>query len=315
MKSFSSSRNILGVCLAGMMAAAGTTYADTTASAPATGTQSSFSNTLQTIRKNTTGSYQMWFRGPNVQALSGNTDGNGTNLAMTHYLALGYKVGSKWRIGLTQPFTQLIDEVPAQAKDPFVANDPYITFTNPRIVNSKKYGTNLYGYLRYYAPLSRSTNQLANYSAASSANLKKGIPGESGNGRVRMYLGPTKTFFDGALTVNAQMLFQYNLASRTEADRIAVTGSPHRNDLTFIFDPLVSYSVTDKLDVYLEYAFDITRSTSGKWTDWKDTDYISPGVYYSATKRLWLNPYVSFAPKFSELAKTGIGFQAVYSFL
>ncbi len=303
---------ILGLSLAGIMALTANAWADSTASVPASATPSSSSSTSEffgKVRKNLRGTYQNWFRGSTIRTLSGNTDGSGTNLLMTHYAALGYKLGSKWSMSMTQPFTQAIDEQPATSVDPFVAGDPYVTFTNSRVLHSDKYGTNLYTYLRYYAPFSRATNRNMN---AASVN-------DAGRGQVRLYLSPTKTFLDGAVTLNLQTLFQYRIAARNNAERTLANGEPYRNDLVFIFDPVLSWAPNETYEWYIEYAFDMTHNTKGnilsKWTKWKANDYFSPGVNIMVTKKLLVNPYLEITPKAKEFKNMGIGSNIVYYFL
>jgi hypothetical protein len=296
---------VLGLSLLGMLAMQPAVWADSSASAPAAESTSSSSSVLQTIRKNIRGTYVNEFSGPTIRSLSGNTDGGGTNLQMIHYMALSYKIGSKWSVGLTQPFYQRIDEKPSTEVDPFEASDPYFTVTNPKIWGSEKYGWNLYGYARYYIPVSRATRQTAD--AAS--------PKDNGNGRVRLFLNPTKTFLDGAVSLNLQTLFQYRLASRNNADRTAANGNSKRDDLIFVFDPILAYTFNDTYDAYLEYSFDMSHSTSGHWTYWRKSDYISLGSDVNVTKKLLLNPYVLMDAALDQVKYTQIGITAVYYFL
>jgi hypothetical protein len=281
-------------------------WADSSASAPAAESASSSSSVLQTIRKNIRGTYINEFSGPTLRALSGNTDGGGTSLQMIHYIAMSYKLGSKWSVGLTQPFYQRIDEKPSTEVDPFEASDPYFTVTNPKVWSNEKYGMGLYAYARYYIPVSRATRQAAD--AAS--------PKDNGNGRIRLFLNPTKTFLDGALTLNLQTLFQYRLPTHNDADRAAANkGVSKRDNLIFVFDPILAYTFNDTYDAYLEYAFDMTHSTDGRWTYWRKGDYVSLGSDINVTKKLILNPYVLSDAAFDQVKYSQIGITAVYYFL
>ncbi len=284
---------------------AGLAQANTTATVPANSSTSTSSELLEKFKKNIRGSYQLWFRGPTASTLSGNTNGRGQNLALSHYFAVSYRVGSKWSVGATQPFTQTIDEVPTN--DPFVAGNPYLTITRPNVFSSERYGVSVYGYIRYYAPVSRSAQRAAD--AAS--------PDESGKGSIRLYLAPTKSFKDGKISVGAPFLLDYRMASRTNAERDAANGEPYRNDMVFFIAPNVSYSFSPKVDAYLEYGFDLTHSTKGnltsKWGKATDSDYITLGTNISLTKRLLLNPYTVSELRMKDIKTTQIHLVALYS--
>jgi hypothetical protein len=291
-----------------------TVLANSTASAPSTSTSSS-GDTLAKIRKNLRGNYQLWFRGPRTTTLSGNTSGDGMSLLATHYLGLGYKVGSKWTVSATQSFTQNIDEIsslsddPVNGVDPFVANNPYLTVSNARIWASDRYGSSLSGYLRYYAPFSRSAQRGAD--AAS--------PNDAGNGSIRLLMTPSKSWRDGALTFSSAFFLEYKLAARTSNERRIANGNPYRNDMVFLITPTISYAFSSAFEGYLEYGFDLTHSTKGnvftKWGTYKDTDYLSPGANITVTKRLSLNPFLEFSPRIKDAKDMAIHLVALYSFL
>lgn len=284
---------------------------------------SSSSDILGKLKKNAKANYLAWLTGPNSRALSGNVAGEGTALTITHYPAVGYRLGSKWTMMITQPFTQSIDEKPSTEQDPFLANDPYITFSNSRILHSDKYGTNLFGYIRYYAPFSRATRD--GYNAGSFR--------DRGNGVIRFYMNPSKTFMDGALTLNFVTLLNYSLPGNSAAERAAkssrevakggtpnkYTGTGVREDFYFVIDPSIAYALSDKVEVYLEYATGYIRhTTDGKLSKMNhptDGQYISPGLNITVGKNVFLNPYVSFGPVFRGLKNMDIGLQAQYTFL
>jgi hypothetical protein len=286
---------------------AGAAQANSTASVPTNTSTSTSSELLAKFKQNIRGTYQAWFRGPTTATLSGNTSGAGHNLALSHYLALGYKIGSKWSVSATQPFTQTIDENPAN--DPFVAGNPYLTITRPSVYSNEKYGVSVYGYLRYYAPVSRSAQRAVD--AAS--------PDEAGKGSMRLYLAPNKAFRDGKLNVSVPFLLDYRIASRTRAARELANGEPFRNDMVFAVSPTVGYAFTPKVEGYLEYGFDLTHSTRGslltKWGKATDTDYFSLGGNISLTKRLLLNPYTVSEMRLKDLKTTQLHLVAVYSLL
>jgi len=257
------------------------------------------------FKSNIRAGYDMEFYGPSIKSLSGNSAGAGTNLTINHYFGIGYKLPGSWAWGLKQSFTQSIDEVPSAAKDPFVTNDPYMTVVNSKIIGSEKYGTNLLAYLRYYAPFSRATSKETN---------KVGRK-DAGNGRFRFLVSPSKSWLDGDLNLSLTSFLQYRMASNSDSARQTRNNSPHRDDLTFVFDPTLSYSITKEIGVYLEYAFDMNHSTEGKWTSYKLQDYVALGGNFQATKKLLLNPYISSAPARNEFQYASVGLTAVYKFL
>lgn len=258
------------------------------------------------VRKNVRASYQLWLRGPNVRDLSGGDRDNKTNILMTHYFSLGYKLPAPWSIGVNQPFTQTIDEKPQAAADSWIANDPYATLSNAEVWTNKKYGLNLFAYLRYYAPFSRATSQ----------NVAKAAPVESGRGQLRFLINPSKAWLDGTLNLTLTTLLQYRLASNSSRVRAALNaGNSNRDDMLFVFDPILGYMFTKDIEGYFEYATLMNHNTNGHWTSYKATDYISVGVNLQLTKKLNLNPYLDSSPRLNEFKFAGIGLNAVYSFL
>lgn len=257
------------------------------------------------FKSNFRSGYDMEFEGPTVKSLSGNTAGAGTSLKITHYAGIGYKLPGNWAWGLKQSFTQLIDEAPSATSDPFVSNDPYMTVVNSKVIGSEKYGTNLLAYLRYYAPFSRATSQETN-------NVGRK---DAGNGRVRFTIIPSKTWLDGDLELTLATFLQYRMASNSKSARQARNNSPHRDDLIFVFDPILAYSFTKEVAAYVEYAFDMNHSTEGKWTSYKLQDAVVLGGNFQATKKLLLNPYVSSAPNRNEFQNASVGLNAYYKFL
>lgn len=292
-------------------------FADSAASAPAG--QSSSSNVLETLKKKVKLSYTAEILGATTKSLSGNSAGGGTNLIWNHYVGTGYRITKPLSINITQPFRQNIDEKPASVADPLVVNDPYLTLTHASLAGSEKYGTSLSGYVRYYMPLSRSTNR--NAKVDDNARVAAaGAPNDQGRGAVRVLLTPSKTFMDGALTLAGTTLVQYRIAKRSSAERAALVGDPMRNDYYFLFNPSVAYQVSSKVEAYVEYATGaLTHNTGdGNWTKMNDPDYgqyVSPGVNWQASKRLLVNPYFSMGPVFRGLKNVDIGLIAAYTFL
>ncbi len=301
-------QKILGLSLVGILAITNSAWADSSAaSAPAT--QSSSSNILQTLGKNVTATYQAWLTGPTVYGIDGgDANGTGTNLNILHYGIVGYKLGSKWKVSATQVFSQTIDEVPSAIVDPFVGTDPYLTFSNSSILKNERYGFNLSGYIRYYAPFSHATK----------AKVRAASAKDNGGGQVRLYVNPSKTWLDGALSFTAQSLLQYRIASRSDQARILANRSANREDMIFVFDPILAYAFNSKVEGYVEYAmvmYHNTHKTSNSWGKWKDNDVVSLGANLQLTKQLLLNPYTETPPRMKEAKNTKLGLIAAYTFL
>jgi hypothetical protein len=273
------------------------------------------------ITKNMRAFYEMWLRGMNTQALSGNTRGNGTSLAINHTFGVGYRINSKWAVGITQGFTQTIDDKPATEADPWIANDPYLALSNTSIWKNDAYGLNLFGYVRYYLPVSRANRR----------NVDRAAATEAGNGSIRLYFNPTKTWLDGRLTLNFVVFGQYRLAKRSNADRIEATtvrdaggtvttaGNPTRENFYVIIDPLLAYTLSPSAEIYIEYATGLlkhrTDGTLSKLNDPDDGQYVSVGTNLLVGKKLLLNPYLSAGPVFRGVKNTDIGLIASYTFL
>lgn len=305
-------QRVLAISLAGMLAVANVSVADSTASvaAPSTGgsSQSSTSELFKKIRSKTRATYIFEMYGMNSQALSGNYDGaGGTNLTINHYIGAGYKIGSKWSVSMTQPFKQLIDEKPAAEADPFTASDPYVTFSNNRILNAKINANefNMSGYIRYYAPVSRASQQKIDSASRT----------ENGYGLLRAGLTPSLAMMDGALNFTFFNLFYYRLAKNSSAQRAAKTGNPNRDDFYYIANPILSYTLSKVFDVYLEYGAVFRHNTEGKWTNIKKEHYGAVGTYITATPKLTINPYAGIGPTFRGFRNTDIGLTMIYTLL
>ena len=299
----------LALSLAGFLLTSHTTFADSTASvaAPATGgsSTSSTAELFKKVRSKTRSNYVFEMYGMNSKALSGNTDGTGGTVTINHYLGLSYKIGSKWSVSVTQPFRQLIDQKPSTQVDPFVATDPYITFANSSILKAAPNNFNLSGYVRWYAPVSRETNQ-----GASKASRT-----DRGNGLLRAGLNPSMTWMDGALNLTVYNIFYYRWAQNSSQERFLKTGNPNRDDYYYAFDPYLTYTISKVFDVYLEYGAIMKHNTEGKWTKIKTEDYVAVGTYITATPKLTINPYVSVAPRLRGFQSMDIGLTMVYALL
>ncbi|MCO5141692.1 MAG: hypothetical protein M9962_01225 [Oligoflexia bacterium] len=297
---------------AAFLLASSVSLADSTATAPA-GAQSSTSTMLSTLKKKVKAAYSIDMLGATVKSLSGNSSGNGTDLLFIHYPSIGYRIGSKWSASVTQPLLQYIDEKPSSQVDPLVVSDPYLTFSNSKILGSDKYGVDVRGYFRYYIPVSRSTRRSVDNAATS----------DMGYGKTRLYLNATKPLLDGALSVYGLSLTEYRFAERSEADRLAANGDGGRN--TWAFDTVagISYDVLKSASVYLEYETGFLRYTNYtsnskqnvKWNKFKDGHTINFGSYITAVPKLLINPHFDFMPKDQGLSAMNIGLFLSYTFL
>lgn len=303
-------QTVLSLSLAGILAfsTVGKANSTATASAPSVGgsaTQSSTSELLRKIRSKTRANYVFEMYGMNTEALSGNVAGGGTNLTINHYFGLGYKIGSKWSVMATQPFKQVIDEKPSSVVDPFSASDPYLTFSNSSILKSAPNNFNLSGYIRWYAPTSRLSQQRVD--AASRV--------ETGYGLLRAALTPSFSWMDGALSFNFYNFFYYRLAKNSSQERFLKTGNPNRDDFYYIMDPILSYTLNKTFSVYLEYGAVLRHNTEGKWTNLKKEHYVATGLYINATPKLFLMPYISARPEARGFRSMDMGLIASYTLL
>jgi len=283
------------------------------------------------IQKHGKASYLIWMTGMHTEALSGNRDGTGTALEFDHYVALGADIGKGYSLKVTNWAAQSIDEDDSTRQ--FEPGDPYMTLSQGKILHSDRYAANLEGYLRYYFPFSRSTVD----------NLNKGTTKDYGHGMLRLYLNPSKSWFDGKLTFNLGLITNFRFNSMTPQERFnrataqsikdggKTTPQSFREDMYFILDPILDYSVNPKVDVYLEWASGYLRhTTNGHWTSITpdsagaakaDGMYISPGVYWSPTKKVYVNPYLSYQlsnrlyDKKLNLFHADVGLQLQYTFM
>lgn len=289
-------------------------------SSAAVSTNSSSSNAfLANVAKNLKASYLFELIGPTTQSLSGNTDGNGTKLNINHYAGLGYRLGGKWSIGFTQPFSQNIDEYEQNgltadgrpAPDAFEAADPYVSINNSRIMGSNFLNATVSGQLRYYAPLSKATINAANDAKST----------ESGNGRFRALLNPAITVMDGALEISAPTFFYYQLARRSDAERAAANkGNPSRRDYRILPSLIVGYQATKDVQPYIEQGvllnhFTHNNNRFSKFDDASDGYYVSPGANINVGKKLSLNVAAYLGPYAFDVKKSSLYFAATYVFL
>ena len=294
-----------------LLALTATAHADSSAAAGAS--SSSSSNLLSTIRKNLKASVLVSTFGMSTQSLSGNTDGTGRNLNQIYYPSVSYKVHPKWSLSAAQPLQYVIDENPNTER--LVVRDPYFTLSNGSIYKHEPMGINLGLTLRYYAPFSRATNRTV-----------KGLT-DSGRGQFRVYVNPTKTFMDGALTLSGMTILHARLNESTRAERQAKNGTTAREDYYVILNPSVSYDWTPKFSTYIEYASGYLRHRTtggivgnpltGRWTKFNDPalgQYVGPGAYWVASKRVSVNPYISWGPEF-KLKKGSLGVDVNFSIL
>lgn len=307
-----------GIVAVSLLALAAPAIAEETAG------QSTADSSQSWIMQNGKLSYLGWLVGPRTEALSGNRLGGGTDLTLTHYFAVGANIGKGLTLKLTQAVDQYIDEKPEAEKKQLAPLDPYLTLSHGKILHSDRWAANLDGYLRYYIPVSRSTSD----------NLNAGTARDHGKGMVRVLLNPSKSFLDGKLTFNGLFFANFRFASNSPGERLrrqtvqavkdsSITPSSVREDMYFVWDPSVVYSVSSKLDIYVEYATGYLRhTTNGKWSSSNhpsDGQYLSPGVYWNPTKKVYVNPYISYqlsaAPVDRGLTKMDVGVQFQYTFL
>lgn len=263
--------------------------------APATSTSG-----WETFQKNARASYLLWLQGMRSEALSGNRDGTGTSLVADHYAALGYSLGSGYSVKLTNLMRQTIDEDPTNRPTEFM--DPYLTLSKSKLIDVEKAQFGVDTYLRYYIPVSNGTINGKN----------RGVINDTGRGQLRVYINPNKAFFDGALTFNFATLTQFKFNANTPQERFdkatiekAKTGRgnlgtsvvSYREDMYFVFNPSVAWTASSKVEAYVEWASLWRHTTNGKWSSVNhpaDGQYISPGINWTPTKKILVNPYISY---------------------
>lgn len=308
-------RTVLGLMAAMAVVTTLDARAEGSSASPAAESSASSGDFLGSLQKKGIASYLAWLTGPNTQALSGNKDGSGTNLTLTHFATIGYKLTDKMSLTATQAVQQLIDDKPAKEVNPWVFTDPYLTLSHSKLAHAEGLATafNLSGYLRYYVPVGRGTHDTNN----------AGRVNDTGYGAMRVFVNPSLSWFDGKLSLSPQTLANFKFASlsREERARRAGGGNGDREDFYVLFDPVLDYQISSKVDVYIEYATGYLRHHSnGKFVTNPrtpgDGQWVSPGLNWSPTKHIALNPYFSWGPEFKGgLKNTDIGLQAQYSFL
>jgi hypothetical protein len=290
------------------------------------------------------GYYLNWLTGMHTEALSGNRDGTGTNLEDDHFLAFGGRLAKNTKLMLTLWAAQNIDETTGDRNGArqFQPGDPYLTLSQNKIVDLERYQFTLDGYLRFYFPTSLNTVN----------SLNKGTATDYGHGMVRVYLSPTKGWFDGKLTFQPNVFWNYYFNSMSPTERFnrsttqaALDGSTKpssvRSDMYLILDPILDYTINSKVDIYLEWASGKirhytsgvqtdasgTHSVDGRWSSINhptDGDYLSPGLNWAPTKKISVNPYLSYqlsgvndssaVKRRISLFHADIGLQAQYTF-
>jgi hypothetical protein len=291
-----------------------------------TGSTAGASPTPSWFATNAHATYLAWLTGMHTEALNGDRDGTGQNLEFDHYVAINADLGHNFNLKLTNWAAQIIDEDPASRQ--FQPGDPYLTLTNGKLLHSDRYAMNLEAYVRFYVPISRGTSDLQN----------KGTARDFGNGMGRVYLNPSKNWLDGNLTLNGAVIWNHRFSSMDPDVRLArgtrqnaadvsqgaaspFTPVSYREDMYLVLDPSLVYSISTKVDLYVEWASGYLRHTTAgtiteggvnhpvaaKWSSINhpsDGMYLSPGVYWSPTKKVYVNPYLSY--QLSAVHETGV---------
>ncbi len=322
----------LGFLLAALLALSPAARAE---EAVATSEASSSNSVWNAVKKNGKASYLMWLYGAHTEALSGNRAGGGTNLTADHYIAIGAALGKGFTFKMTNLGRQSINEAPEAAGKSFVWQDPYFTLSKSGLLKNEAIAFNMDAYVRYYAPFSRPNVDARN----------KGAIDDKGRGVLRLYIAPSKSFMDGKLTFTGTMLTNIKLNSKTPQERfdantrevarrgVSAGNGPedangnntivsYRKDMYYLLDPSVAYTVSNKLEIYLEWYALWEHTTNGKWTsiDEPESDQtISPGLNWTPTKKILVNPYleykVSGEKKERKLGVASVGVQMQYTFL
>ena len=198
-------------------------------------------------------------------------------LKIDNSLSVGYKVSSDFSITGGQTFQQLIDTNPDNPE--LKALDPYISAGLNNIVKTNS-GFKLGAVVRYYMPFSRATAQARDKIAAT----------EAGRGTFRVTINPVQSI-GSSFTFNPAVLYYYRMATHNDAERIKANGKPDHFDQRLYFDPSLSYSLTPKVDVYVEFDAIIEHYTnSNYWTPARANSDIYLGLVWTPVKKLVINP-------------------------
>lgn len=289
------------------------------------------------FQKNGKASYLVWLQQMHTESLAGNRDGTGTNLDFDHFFALGARLNKQISLTATTYASQIIDEDDKSRQ--WQVGDLYLTLSHNKLFHSDAHAFNLDGYLRVYLPTSRNTRDA----------LNKGTARDAGRGAIRILFNPAKSWLDGKLTLNGLFYSNIRFNSMTPTERYdrgtrqaALDGETKptstREDMYVVLDPSLVYSVSSKVDIYLEWCTGVLRHTTegitngkavaGKWSSINhpsDGMYLSPGFYWNPTKKVSVNPYLSYqlsavndpspTKRRVSLTHADVGLQLQYTFL
>lgn len=235
--------------------------------------------------------------GPSAQSLDGNRDGRGTNLLLRFYPSYSYDITKVVSLGIGDEIRKYFR--PMDPKNPnkssWEARDPYVGFYFYKFINVRRSDFSVSGKFRYYVPVSSYTKSY----------IGKNL--DSGNGQINAGLSPAKKFLDGKLYTSVSTDYYYRIAQRPP--RV-------REDHTFKINPLVSYSLSRKVDYKVEYSTGYIRhSTDGKWSKLNDPilgHTVSTGITWYPTRKWSVSPSVSWGKNTWRIADTEI---SVYSSL
>ena len=254
---------------------------------------------FKTIRENLSAMYIFETTGPSLEALDGVKD-EGHQLNFTQYIILGYKLGEKTRLGLTQYFSNSIRSK-SEGRN-LSLGSPYLTLSHSSLFEKGK--LNVSGYVRYYVPLSRTD--------AANAGKER----DEKNGKLRFHIKPSAQLND-VISVSGSMNF-YKPLSRYGLRE----GDKRRNFYLWVF-PAVSFKVSDKFTPYIAYSNLFTRysdiqdqGAESAWDAWSKNESLEIGATWKVMDKLTVSPYINFnAPKWINPSATNLSFYATYTFL
>jgi len=182
---------------------------------------------------------------------------------MRHYFTFGGKAHRRHLPNSTSWELSTTTKKPKASRNTSSGADPYVTLSHSKLLHNEEMGFNLEGYARYYIPVSRDTQDGLN----SGFIAKDGGPNDVSNGQLRLYVNPTKTFLDGKLTLSGATMMNFKFSRLSAQERFdrqtaeiakhgddSVEAKSFREDAYLFFDPTATYSVSSKVDMYLEYA-------------------------------------------------------------
>lgn len=226
--------------------------------------------------------------GPTVSQLDGIT-GPGSNVINKSSFRLGYRLP----LGFTVEAVPILEFRSENKRRPemFEFTDPYAALKKSDIFNTKRFGFDLAGELRYYAPVS-------NENARDIGTVR-----DRGRGRSQVRLIYTQQFFSGDLEFVSDLNHRRNYAERPQLKGV--------RDIFEVYN-FLNYRLTANVTPYLSYINIVNRNRNGLGDPWVKNHTVGVGAKWQATRGLSLDPSLS-SPFNSK--DTQLRLETVYRFI